>query len=192
MSLILGILAQTGAPPAPAFDSEFESIATVTVGSGGSSTITFSSIPATYTHLQIRLIGRSDRAGVASGDWITFRFNSDTGSNYSIHGLIGDGASASGTNTINTTSMEAYRVAGAASTASAFGAINTDILDYANTNKYKTLRALGGFDNNGSGFIALYSGAWRSTSAVSTITITPGAGSNFVQHSQFALYGVKG
>jgi len=172
--------------------NSYESIATVTVGSGGSSTITFSSIPATYTHLQIRLIGRSDRAGVASGDWITFRFNSDTGSNYSIHGIIGDGASASATNTINTTSMEAYRVAGAASTASAFGAINTDILDYANTNKYKTLRALGGFDNNGSGFVALYSGAWRSTSAVSTITITPGAGSNFVEYSQFALYGIKG
>ena len=69
-----------------------------------------------------------------------------------------------------------------------FGTFIVDILDYANTNKYKTMRALDGFDANGSGYAVLWSGNWRSTSAVSTITIT---GGTFAQYSSFALYGIK-
>ena len=65
-----------------------------------------------------------------------------------------------------------------------------DILDYANTNKYKTVRALHGSDANGSGLIALRSGNWRSTSAITRIDLTPSS-NNFKQYSHFALYGVK-
>ena len=66
-----------------------------------------------------------------------------------------------------------------------------DILDYLNVNKYKTVRSLGGIDINGSGgFIDLFSGNWRSTSAITRIDLTPSV-NNFKQYSHFALYGVK-
>jgi hypothetical protein len=65
----------------------------------------------------------------------------------------------------------------------------TDIIDYANTNKYKTLRSLGGTDRNGTGEIQLASGLWMNTTAISSIQITTGA--NFTTTTQFALYGVK-
>jgi hypothetical protein len=64
-----------------------------------------------------------------------------------------------------------------------------DILDYANTNKFKTTRTLEGYDANGSGNVSLTSGLWQSTSAINSITIT--AVGTFNQYSQFALYGVK-
>jgi hypothetical protein len=79
--------------------------------------------------------------------------------------------------------------AGTSAAASIFGAGIVDILDYANTNKYKTLRALAGVDFNGSGRVGLTSGLWQSTSAINAITLE---GSSFVQYSSFALYGIKG
>jgi hypothetical protein len=76
---------------------------------------------------------------------------------------------------------------------SIFGVTILDILDYANTNKYKTTRNLAGVDSNDTnGKISFESGSWRSTSAVSTITLISGTGSDFLQYSSFALYGIKG
>jgi hypothetical protein len=72
----------------------YESIATVTVGSGGSATIEFTSIPATYTHLQLRGLGRNT-AGSAGGSNIELQFNTDTATNYSSHYLRGSGSAAS-------------------------------------------------------------------------------------------------
>jgi hypothetical protein len=169
--------------------SSYESIATVTVGSGGASNVEFTSIPATYTHLQIRGIARTDRS--ATGDWLEIQLNSDTASNYNDHYLAGNGASASAGYQA-TTYMEINRFPAASSTASIFGVAVTDILDYANTNKYKTIRTLSGNDQNGSGEIHLASGLWRNTSAITSVKILPGAGSNLVQYTQFALYGIKG
>jgi hypothetical protein len=76
--------------------------------------------------------------------------------------------------------------------ANSYGASVCDILDYKNTNKYKTIKTVGGYENNdtGGGEASLFSGAWYSTSAIDTITFYPDAG-NFVANSQFALYGVK-
>ena len=72
---------------------DFTSLQTVTVGSGGQTTITFSSIPPTYTHLQIRWLARENTGAQADPSQnIRIRFNSDTGSNYSIHRLYGLGS----------------------------------------------------------------------------------------------------
>jgi len=174
---ILGITASsiTGST-----QTSYDSISTVTVGSGGSASITFSSIPATYKHLQIRGIGLQ-----TSANGFTVQFNSDTGSNYSWHQLYGEGSIAQSNAGATQTFM--YMGYGAGS-ATAPNPLVTDILDYANTNKYKTLRSLSGNDLNGSGFIQLWSGNWRSTSAITSITIT----ASFNQYSQFALYGIKG
>jgi hypothetical protein len=67
-----------------------------------------------------------------------------------------------------------------------------DILDYANTNKNKTIRSLAGSDANGSGTIWFGSIAWLSTSAITSLSFNIESGSNFTQYSSFALYGIKG
>lgn len=171
--------------------NSFESIATVTVGAGGSSTITFSSIPSTYKHLQIRYIGRSDAATGTLNLQMTH--NGDTGSNYAWHRIFGNGTTA-GAGGSSTQALEIIaQVPGSTIGASMFGAGVIDILDYANTSKYKTSRTLGGYeDNSGSGAaIQLFSGLWQSTSAITSIALTLNTG-NFIQYSTFALYGVKG
>jgi hypothetical protein len=169
------------------FTSNYESISTTTVSTAVSS-VTFSSIPATYTHLQIRGIIRQSTAGF---DQALLQFNSDTGNNYARHALLGEGASASTEATTSTNKISIAAIPGPSQTASVFGATVVDILDYKNTNKYTTTRALAGTDSNGSGYVWFASGLWQNTAAITTITITPGAG-NFVEYSQFALYGIKG
>ena len=62
---------------------------------------------------------------------------------------------------------------------------------YKRQSKYKTQRTLGGYDNNGAGVVGLSSGVWMNTNAVTSITFVPGGGTNFVQYSSFALYGIK-
>lgn len=170
--------------------TSFESIATQTVGAGGASSVEFTSIPGTYTHLQIRCIARADRAG-NTYEGVAFQFNSDTAGNYSAHNLSGDGSSATAEAAANASNMNAVLISAASAGASTFGAGVIDILDYANTNKYKTIRTLGGMDNNGSGIVRFSSGSWRNTNAVTSIKMIATNGSNFVQYTTFALYGIK-
>lgn len=152
------------------------------VPSGGATSLEWTSIPSTYTHLQIRVMNLS---GSATGD-LRLQFNSDTGSNYSLHYLAGDGATASAGGTANTT--YAYCGQGGSSTNPAVSVI--DVLDYANGNKYKTTRTLSGYDPNGTGgWIFLGSGNWRNTNAITSIKLFIN-GYNLNQYSSFALYGV--
>lgn len=184
MSPILGIWASQNYPR---ITSSYESIATVTVGSGGAANAEFTSISSDYTHLQIRMLVRN----TSTSNGYTARFNSDSGSNYTRHLLIGNGSSASAAGDASQTKISLSDAAISTSTASVFGASVCDILDYKNTNKYKTVRTLGGFDNNGNGGIFFNSGLWMNTNAITSITITPDAG-NFAQYSSFALYGIRG
>lgn len=171
--------------------NSYESIATVTVGGGGSSSISFTSIPSTYKHLQIRLLGRISRSGEAN-DFFTIRFNSDTGANYSWHALEGSGSTVYAESGASTDLPRNGDITATTAGANMFGAGVVDILEYANTNIYKTTRSLVGRDQNGSGWIWFGSSNWRSTSAISTVTITPTYGTGFVEYSSFALYGIKG
>ena len=171
------------------FAGSYESIETVTVGSGGVANFSFTSIPSTYTHLQLRGIVRSNQAG--SGiTTSTLRFNSDTGSNYAYHNLIGNGTAASAGAATTQTNIILTNAPELSATSNAFGVTIIDILDYTNTNKYKTIRALHGADLNGSGQIILSSGLWMNTSAITSITVNPAA--DAVQYTHFALYGIKG
>jgi hypothetical protein len=105
---------------------------------------------------------------------------------------VGNGSSASaGGFTGQTSFIMSYFVASSTYTAGVFGAGIIDILDYTNTNKYKTVRSLNGVDNNGSGALALNSSLWLNTAAITNITITSD-GTLFDQYSSFALYGIKG
>jgi hypothetical protein len=142
--------------------------------------------------LQIRGIGRSANAGNSFG-WAFYQFNNDTAANYSSHTLTGDGASATSnayTGATDGTTMRATDFARNGTTASVFGVTIVDILDYSNTNKYTTIRAIGGSDVNGTGKVSIASGNWRNTAAVTSIKFTNTTDS-WVQYSSFALYGVK-
>ena len=184
MSPILGIIA-SGIQNSIANANSYESIATVSVGSGGSSSISFTSIPSTYQHLQVRFLSK-DGTGATTAN-VFYALNSDTtNTNYRAHYLYGDGGTAGAGN-------EQTRVVSfsAGNTSSQFGVGVLDVLDYANTNKNTTTRALSGADANGSGLIVFSSSLWVNTSAVTTITMYPNSG-NFAQYSSFALYGIKG
>ena len=174
----------------------FESIATVTL-TGSVSNVEFTSISSSFKHLQIRGITRTDRSTYSS-DRFNINFNSDTGSNYSYHTFDANGTNPAGTGYgASETFMDISMSTGSAATGNIFTGTVIDILDYANTSKYKSVRGLSGFDNNtGSanlqGYISLSSGNWMNTNAVTSIKLTPRYGTNFVQYSQFALYGIKG
>jgi hypothetical protein len=170
---------------------DYESIQTITVGAGGAASVEFTSIPQTYSHLQIRLIARTNRS--VSADNVALTFNGDTlgTTNYGYHLLAGDGATASAGAGSNFTWILGANVPGASSTASVFGAGVIDILDYTNTNKNRTTRSLTGYDANGSGNMRLYSGLYRSTTAVTSIKLWAEATFLHTQYSTFALYGIK-
>ena len=185
LNVISGIFSE-GAPPVS--PTSYESIATYTA-TGSVSTISFTSIPSTFKHLQIRYLARCSRSDYTVAS-LYARFNSDSASNYSGHYLGGNGGSAFAYGGANYSFSPAGVVAGTNVTANDFAAGVIDVLDYQNTNKYKTVRSLAGFNGNAAGTgdeINLQSGSWRNTNAVSSIDFTLETGASFLQYSQFAL-----
>jgi len=191
---ILGIIASQNYPRVT---NSYQSIATYTVGSGGSANVEFTSISSSFKHLQIRSITRTDR-GTYSSDRFNINFNSDTGSNYSYHTLDTNGGGTVGAGYgASEAFIDISMTTGSAATGSIFTGTVIDILDYANTSKYKSVKGLSGFDNNTGdanlqGYVSFSSGNWMNTNAITSIKLTPRYGTNFVQYSQFALYGIKG
>jgi hypothetical protein len=183
MAAILGIYASqiSGhlyAGPYGAYDA----LASVTLASGASS-VTFTGIPDTYKHLQIRQLVNSPTGNqqIQVGNGTV-----DTGANYVFHFLYGEGANAgSAASTSETKGYTGY----ANGSTYPFTAVS-DILDYRkNTNK--TIRTLSGQDNNGSAaYVMLTSSLWMNTNPITAITISNNGG-NYLTNSTFALYGVK-
>jgi hypothetical protein len=125
---------------------------------------------------------------------ITFQFNSDTGTNYNFHNLQGDGSVASAATASSETSYVPNRMPAANVASDVFGVAIIDILDYKNTNKYKTVRGKSGFDTNNAtpgSVIRLNSGLWLNTNAITSIKGIMNSG-NIAEYSSFALYGIKG
>lgn len=162
--------------------NSYESIATLS-GNGSSTSLTFTSIPSTYKHLQIRALGRNSSGYI--------RFNSDTGANYARHWIRGSGAAVSANSGTSQTEAFAFEFPDNTDTANIYGAGIVDILDYADTNKRKTIRSLTGTDKNGSGSIYFFSGLWMNTAAITSITIYSPANAPTTD-TKFALYGIKG
>jgi hypothetical protein len=161
---------------------DFESISTVTVGSGGAADIEFTSIPSTYQHLQLR--GISKNTTTTEGSTLSINGNAIGRRHY----LFGDGATA----TSGTATDGAGIISAPSTGTSNFGALVIDLLDYKDTNKNKTVRVLHGRDNNGSGVVALGSYLYSTnTNAITSIKLAS-SGTNFAQYSHFALYGIKG
>ena len=163
-----------------------EPIASVLVGSGGTGVIDFLDIPQNYKHLQIRCF-YATTSGAGNPKLI---FNSDVGVNYTFHQIVGNGSTASSSGGANQSFI--YQPYGGFQS---YSATIIDILDYTNTNKYKTVKSLGGNDNNNSGsyvaLLELMSGVWMSNAPISSLRFTIDT-VNFAQYSRFSLYGIKG
>lgn len=178
MLIPLGVFAASGAGAAGAY----ELISSTVLGSA-TSTVEFTSIASTYKHLQIRFTARANGGTTAE---TMLWFNGDI-ANWSRHFLIGNGSTVTSSATANTDVMYPAKII---STANVFTGAVIDILDYASTSKYKTARSLAGFTNGSTHDVSLRSGAWRSTSAVSSIGIY--TAELFATGSRFSLYGIKG
>ena len=188
---ILGIMASQISGHLWSPEGAYDALATVTVPSGGLNSIEFVGIPSTYKHLQLRMMTRT--TGAAMPSYQSLRFNTVT-TGYNNHTLEGNGSSASAGYENLVDRINFGQTVASTGTANSFGVCIIDILDYQNTNKYKTIRDLEGWDNNGSGAVIFRSGLWQNTAAINSIKVGPEnfSGSvNYSQYSSFALYGVK-
>ena len=151
-------------------------IATTTLGSA-TNTVTFSSIPSTYTDIRAVIVS----SNAAGSNTIRLRFNSDTGTNYSNTVLEGDGSTAYSGGSTNGTLIPA----GEDHTTPSL--VTVDIFSYAGST-YKTCLCTESMDRNGVGTVNRRVGLWRSTSAINTITFSQA--DNWNVGSTFTLYGI--
>jgi hypothetical protein len=165
----------------------YDLIASQTLGTAAAS-ITFSSIAASWTDLRIVFIGTFANAGAQ----VYIQFNGDTGYNYySYTQLTGSGSAAASQSNPSPTSMPLSSgvAVGGSTTIPTFA--TGDIFSYAGST-YKTILATSSQDHNGSGEVARAVGLWRNTAAITSVTVTPGAGNgNFNTGSIASLYGIK-
>jgi len=152
-------------------------LATVTLTSSASS-VTFSSIPATYRDLILVITGS---LATTPGD-LSLRFNSDSGSNYSYVRMSGSG---SATNSSADTATRAF-ISGFQRAATNWISIN-HIFDYAQS-KHKTM--LSRFDDSAQGTNAIAT-RWANTSAITSILINEASGFSYASGSTFSLYGIE-
>ena len=168
----------------PFIPTAWDSIATVT---SSSTSLTFSSIPSTFKHLQIRYVARTN-----TGAALFMQFNGDSANNYAWHFMRGNGSNLSA---FGYASQGQIGVSlpdnGIGVNQLSTGVI--DIIDYQSTTKNKTTKTFCGLSTNTSSGneVSVQSGLWRSTSAINSITIYSNGGS-WTSASQFALYGIKG
>jgi hypothetical protein len=174
------------AAPFAGIAGDYESIATYSSTLNGLNTISFSSIPQTFKHLQIRTSTFATTDG-----FISSRFNSDSGSNYAWHVLSGDGASAVSDDFPTQSSIRFTGFGAQMDSTNPYISI-TDILDYTNPNKNTTIRTLQGKDSNGAGSAMIFSGVWFNSAAVTNIELFLNSTKTYATGSHIALYGIKG
>lgn len=171
----------------------FDSIATISIATSGVVlNAEFTNIPDTYKHLQIRAVCKSGYGGNTTFG-MNATFNNDTTANiYTNKVLYNSSTTVSAAYSLN--NYMAIVNSGGGGTSSGFYApFICDILDYANTNKYKTVRTLGGFAANGTGgdIITFRRSLWKSTNKITSIQLKT-SGDYWTQYSHFALYGIGG
>lgn len=171
--------------------SSYELISTTTL-SGYAGSVTFSSIPSTYKHLELRMSARN----TTGNDFKTIglRFNGDTGGNsYSGHRLYSNPTISANSYAGGLSYMPLQIAGNSQGNGSIYGGNIIQILDYANTNKNTTAKTFSWSTyGNGSSYVSLYSGGWANNSAVNSITILDTSSDSFFANSRFSLYGIKG
>jgi hypothetical protein len=163
-------------------------ISSVTVGSGGAATISFTSIPSTYTDLLVKFSARSSTANSTVG----FRFNGDSGAtSYNAQILFGNGSTAGADRSDPTTQLRSMYLPTTAETANVFGSGEIYILNYTSSNQ-KSTSADTVVENNATfANDTLNSGIWTGTSAITSVVFSLTSGDNLAQYSTAYLYGIS-
>ena len=163
--------------------------------SSGASSVSFTSIPSSYDHLVLLSTARSDASEYNS--YINFQVNGDTGSNYSRRAINANTVTPSGVSGTGGTSWIYQWIPGASAVADTFSATETWFINYANTSYYKQIFSQSSNPNNSStgsqwGF-RVSGGVWTSTAAINRVdALCNAGGDDFVQYSNFVLYGING
>lgn len=182
----LGLLSQGGGASVDAF----QLISTTVLGTAQASVV-FSSIPSTYSALQLRIVARSAQA--AAYDQLVIRVNGDSAANYS-HKNINFSTTAATSNATNST--DGVRLIGIhanSSPADAFGAMIVDFMGNNTTNRKTSLRAFGGafiFSSNFDGNASVTAGLWNNTAVVTSLTVSTNSASNLMAGTRISLYGI--
>lgn len=163
----------------------YEPISTTTLGSA-TATITFSSIPQTYTDLVLVIFGANSNAD--ANDTGYMQYNSDTGNNYSDTIVYTEGNTPTSFRTTNSNAIGLWTIMGGTNT-SRYSSIIVNFQNYSNTTTYKTTLNRIGTPTSSGGWTNMSVGLWRNTNAISSILV--GGGSNWRSGSTFTLYGIK-
>jgi hypothetical protein len=162
----------------------YDKIATTTLGSAASS-ITFSSIAASWTDLRLVFVGNSS----AASRYLVLQFNGDSTTNYSMTYMVGDGTTAASSGRTSDTSLYTNNYGGSSTTIPQF--ITADIFSYAGST-YKTVLCTTSSDKNGTGNTDTVVGLWRNTSAITSVSMQYlTTGSNINTGTTATLYGIK-
>lgn len=172
--------------------STYIAIATTTVGSGGASDITFSSIPSTYTDLLIKCSIRTNQNG-GNYDQLGIQFNGSTASNYAARLLYGLGASTTGSASSGTTSYIAYTgyAVSTNATANTFSNAEIYIPNYTSSNA-KSLSVDSAAETNAlDAIVSITAGQWSLTNAITSIKLYSISAFTIQQYSTATLYGIS-
>lgn len=183
----------------PSVPTSFDSISSAT-GTGGNTSITFSSIPQTYKHLQLRISARRTGSG-SNNNYIVFTINGNNSSIYTNKWVLATSGGSPAINVQNdNTNTFIYgnrALVGSGAVSGLHSVMIIDILNYASTTVNKNFRMISGVQNNSStssNQLQLGTGTPLTTSAITSITLAPepGNGWAFQTGSTFALYGIRG
>lgn len=175
--------------------SAVEFIEKTELGSDTSS-VSFTSIPATYQHLQIRASVRDTASAYVESIYVQLGGASDspvdTGSNYTYNYIDVDGTSETGTGATGNTNILLGKAVAASATSQIFSGLFINILDYANANKSTTVQSFleAPVTSGSNARMRFTAGLWTDLEAVQTIKLI--ANVNFATHSVFTLYGLTG
>lgn len=160
----------------------YEPIATTTLSSAASS-ITFSSIPGTYTDLKLVLVVK-----MTANTGVYLRYNNNTASTYSQTEIWGDGATAISQRASDTAGFSLGNVA---FQNTQWGMANVDIFSYSSTSVNKTALVERADDKNGSGNVMRVVSLWPNTSAITRIDLINQAATTFTAGTTATIYGIK-
>ena len=168
-----------------------EAIATTYLEADAAS-VTFSGIPATYEHLEIRLLARTNRTYYI--DPINIAINTDSSSsNFTVAVMQANGTSKSAYSSPTSlfmTYVVGNFITGGVIEGEDYGPMTMTFFDYANTSKNTTLQYMSGTPNT-TQHIYLGAVTWDNTAAVNSIAFTPNNGTAFMRGTEFTLYGIK-
>lgn len=187
---IIGTIASSYRSGSPAPVDAYESIASV-VTTGSQSAATFSSIPSTYKHLQVRFLINS----ISIGDFYKFNVNNDnTTTRYTTSMIYTNGSSNSNSQWLSSAGRAYWLFMVSSGIVQSTIGI-ADFEDYADTNKFKGVRLLYGSETSSgtsSRETGIMMGQYLQTTAINRIDFTMSSGGNLPANSLFALYGIKG